>query len=92
MRVPIPGAARDFSPRVSLQCRLSDGVRTAPVCNRIHQLMCMRTLKIQNTGNHTTVWTHENTAHTGSHTILWTHKNTDCTHWQEWTAQLSWLM
>ena len=29
-RVRVPGAAWDFSPRVSFLCRLSDGVRTAP--------------------------------------------------------------
>ena len=29
-RVRVPGMARDFSPRVSFQCRLSYGVRTAP--------------------------------------------------------------
>ena len=28
--VPFPGAARDFSPRVHFQCRLSYGVRTLP--------------------------------------------------------------
>ena len=41
-RVRVPGAVRDFSPAVSLQCRLSDGVRTAPVCNRMHQHLCAR--------------------------------------------------
>ena len=35
-RVRIPGAARDFYSRVSFWCRLSDGVRTALVCNRMH--------------------------------------------------------
>ena len=39
-RVRVPCAARDFSPRVHFQCRLSDGVRTAPVCNRMHQHLC----------------------------------------------------
>ena len=29
-RIRVPGAARDSSPRVSFQCRLSYGVRTAP--------------------------------------------------------------
>ena len=29
-RVRVPGVARDFSPRVNFQCRLSCGVRTAP--------------------------------------------------------------
>ena len=55
-RVRVPGAARDFSPRVKFQCRLSYGVPTAHVCNR--------TLKIPNTGSHSVVWTHENIAHT----------------------------
>ena len=31
-RVRVPGAARDFSPRVNFRCRLSYRVRTAPVC------------------------------------------------------------
>ena len=39
-RVRVPGAARDFSPRVSFQCRLSYGVQTAPVCNRMHRHPC----------------------------------------------------
>ena len=30
-QVQFPGAARDFSPRVNFQCRLSYGVRT-PLC------------------------------------------------------------
>ena len=41
-RVRVPGAARDFSPRVNFQCRLSYGVRTAPGCNHIHQHLCAR--------------------------------------------------
>ena len=36
-RVRVPGAARDFSPRINFQCRLSHGVRTAPVHTRTHQ-------------------------------------------------------
>ena len=43
---------------VNFQCRLSYGVRTAPVCNR------MRNLKSANAGSHTIVGTQENTAHT----------------------------
>ena len=31
MRVRVPDEAKEFSPRVSFQCRLSYGVRTAPV-------------------------------------------------------------
>ena len=41
-RVRVPSAARDFSPRVSFQCRLFYGVRTDPVCNRMHQDLCAR--------------------------------------------------
>ena len=44
-RVRIPGAARLFflfSPRVSFQCRLSDGVRTVPLCNHMHQRLSVR--------------------------------------------------
>ena len=41
-RVRVPGAAKDFSPRVNFQCRLFYGVRTAPVCNRMHQHLCAR--------------------------------------------------
>ena len=36
MQFRFSGAARDFSPRVSIRCRLSYGVRTPPVCNRMH--------------------------------------------------------
>ena len=42
VQVRVPGVARDFSPRVSFQCRLSHGVCTAPVCNRMHQHLCAR--------------------------------------------------
>ena len=31
IQVQVPGTARDFSPTVNFQCRLSYGVRTAPV-------------------------------------------------------------
>ena len=41
-RVRLSGAARDFSPRVNFQCRLSHGVRTDPVCKRMNQRMCAR--------------------------------------------------
>ena len=33
---------RDFSPRVDFKCRLSCGVRTAPVCSRMQQKICAR--------------------------------------------------
>ena len=39
-QVQVPGAARDFSPRVSFLRRLTDGVRAAIVCNRMHQHLC----------------------------------------------------
>ena len=32
-QVRFPGAARDFSPRVNFQCRVSYDVRTPLVCN-----------------------------------------------------------
>ena len=35
-QVRFPAAARDFSLRVNIQCRLSNGVRTALLCNRMH--------------------------------------------------------
>ena len=41
-RVQVPGAARDFSPRVNFLCGLSYGVRKAPACNRMHQHLCVR--------------------------------------------------
>ena len=61
-RVRVPGAAIDFSPGVIFQCRLSDGVRTAP---RVQSLSAaaVRTLKIPNTASHTIFRTHGNTAH-----------------------------
>ena len=41
-QVRVPGVARDFSPRVNFQRRLSYSVCTAPVCNRMHQHLCAR--------------------------------------------------
>ena len=35
-QVRFPGASKCFSPRVNLQCGLSNGVRTPPVRNRMH--------------------------------------------------------
>ena len=61
-RVRVPGAARDFSHRVSFQCILSYGVRTAPRVQSLSSAV-VRTLKIPNTSSHTIVWTHGNTAH-----------------------------
>ena len=39
-RVQVPGAVRDFSTKVNFRCKLSYGVRTAPVCNRMFQQLC----------------------------------------------------
>ena len=39
-QVQVPGAARDFSPRVSFQCRLSYGVHAAPLYNHMDQHLC----------------------------------------------------
>ena len=41
-RVRVPGAARAFSPRLNFQCRLSYGVRSAPVGNGTHQHLYAR--------------------------------------------------
>ena len=41
-RVRVPCAARNFSARINFQCRLPHGVRTAPVCSRMHQHLCTR--------------------------------------------------
>ena len=38
MQVRVPSAARNFSPRVNFQHRLSYGVHTAPVCNCLHNI------------------------------------------------------
>ena len=55
----VPGAARDFFLPVSFQYRLYN-VRTATRCNPMHQQL----LKISDTDNHATVWTHKNAVHT----------------------------
>ena len=77
-RIRIPSAARDFSPRVNFQCRLSYGVRTTPVCNRMHQHLCA--LKIPNTGSH--ILQHcldTQTLAAIYYSIVWTHRNyTQC--------------
>ena len=39
-RVRVPGAARDFCPRVNVQCRLSYGVCAAPMSKCTHQNLC----------------------------------------------------
>ena len=35
-QIRFPGAARDFSPKVKFQCRLSYVCPYTPVCNRMH--------------------------------------------------------
>ena len=64
--VRVPGAAKDFSPSVSSQCRLSYGVRAAP-CVQSHVSASVRTLQIPSTGIHTIVWTHGNNY---THTLM----------------------
>ena len=56
--VRVPGAAMDFSPTVSFQCRLSYGVRVQSRAST-----SVRTLNIPNTGNHIIVWTHADSSH-----------------------------
>ena len=63
MRVQVPIAARDFSPIVNFQCRLSYGVRTAH-CAIARISIRAHMLKLLNTDSRITVWTHENTTHT----------------------------
>ena len=41
-QVRFPGAAKDFSPRVNVQYRLSEGARTPPFCNHMHLHLCAR--------------------------------------------------
>ena len=49
--VRVAGTAREFSPRISFQCRLSYGVSTAPRVQS-HASTSVRTLQIPNTGSH----------------------------------------
>ena len=61
-QVHVPGAARDFLPsqfpvQTLLRCPYSP-------CVQSHASTSVCTLKIPNTGSHTIVWTHGNTAHT----------------------------
>ena len=70
-----PGAARDFSPRVNCQCRLSGLMAfVQPQCAvtsisiYIYMCVCVCVLKIPNASGHTSVWTHDNTAH--SETVI----------------------
>ena len=64
-RVRVLGAPRNFSPRVNFQCRLSYGVRTVPVCNRMHQHLRGRKTNPSTLAAIIIVWTHEITADTG---------------------------
>ena len=60
-QVRVPGAARDFSPRVNFPCRLSYGVRTPPcavACIDIRAYVKGPNIFVW------IVWTHENTART----------------------------
>ena len=51
-QVQFPGAARDFSPRVNFQCRLSYGVSTPPCAiARINICACVKDLVV-----HVIVW------------------------------------
>ena len=59
-QVCFPGAAREFSPRINFQCRLSYNVL---VC-KSHSYTSVRTLNVAGIGYHTFVWTDENNAHT----------------------------
>ena len=70
-RVPFHGAADKWSflsqGQLSAQAD-SYGVRTAPVCSRMHRLWYIayvRALRIPNAGSHAIVWTH---THTHTHT------------------------
>ena len=70
----VPQAARDFSPsQPSVRVTVSADslsllllVLWCPYSPRVqpHLSTPVRTLKTTNTGSHTVVWTHENTAHT----------------------------
>ena len=54
-QVRFPGAARDFSPRFSFQCRLSYGVRTPPyaiVCTNTCAHPCSGELRTQKLKSH----------------------------------------
>ena len=61
MRVRVPGAARDFSPSQLPVLTLSRCPYSPRGQSRASPSVL--TLKIPNTGSHTTVWTHGNTAH-----------------------------
>ena len=61
MQVQFPSAARDFSPTVSFQCRLSYGAHT-PL--RAIVLTFMRTLKtLQSMSEFDGLWKHKNAEH-----------------------------
>ena len=57
MRVRVPGAARDFTPRVDFQCRLSYGVHSPPCAiNRMHQDLCARKKNPKHWQTHAMGW------------------------------------
>ena len=62
--VRVPGTAREFSPRISFQCRLSYGVSTAPRVQS-HASTAVRMLQVPNTGSHSLpLFGHTNTTDT----------------------------
>jgi len=58
----VPGAARDFLPRVNFQCWLSYSVCIAPRV-QLHASASVRYLKIPSSGSHTSVWTQNYDTH-----------------------------
>ena len=55
-QVRVPGAARDFSPSVNFQCRLTVSIQ--PPCSLTRINIC------EHITNRKKIWTQENTAHT----------------------------
>ena len=62
MPVRVPAAARDFSPRVNFQCRLSYGVRK--VLCAIACINILHTVKIPSSGSHIPLFGHTKILHT----------------------------
>ena len=60
-----PSVARDFSPRANFQHTLLQHFYHS-LYVQLHALTYVHMLKITSTGNHTTVWTHKNTANNRS--------------------------
>ena len=61
-QIRVPSAARFFLPESTFSADSLTVSAQPLVSNHTHQNL--RRLKIPNTGSHTTVWTHEHTAHT----------------------------